>query len=31
MSRLGKLPVAIPEKVTVNVGNAAITVKGPKC
>ncbi len=30
MSRLGKLPVAIPDKVTVNVGNAAITVKGPK-
>ena len=30
MSRLGKLPVAIPDKVTINVGNAAITVKGPK-
>ncbi len=30
MSRLGKLPVAIPDKVTVNVGTAAITVKGPK-
>jgi len=30
MSRLGKLPVAIPEKVTVNVGGNAITVKGPK-
>ena len=30
MSRLGKLPVAIPEKVTVNVGASAITVKGPK-
>jgi large subunit ribosomal protein L6 len=30
MSRLGKLPVTIPEKVTVNVGAAAITVKGPK-
>lgn len=30
MSRLGKLPVAIPEKVTVNVGSNAITVKGPK-
>jgi large subunit ribosomal protein L6 len=30
MSRLGKLPVAIPDKVTVNVGPAAITVKGPK-
>lgn len=30
MSRLGKLPVAIPEKVTVNVGSDAITIKGPK-
>lgn len=30
MSRLGKLPVAIPEKVSVNVGANAITVKGPK-
>lgn len=30
MSRLGKLPVAIPDKVTVNVGSDAITVKGPK-
>ncbi len=30
MSRLGKLPVAIPDKVTVDVGTAAITVKGPK-
>jgi len=30
MSRLGKLPVAIPDKVTVNVGSNAITVKGPK-
>lgn len=30
MSRLGKLPVAIPEKVTVNVGATAITIKGPK-
>jgi large subunit ribosomal protein L6 len=30
MSRLGKLPVAIPDKVTVNVGASAITVKGPK-
>jgi large subunit ribosomal protein L6 len=30
MSRLGKLPVTIPEKVTVNVGTAGITVKGPK-
>ena len=30
MSRLGKLPVAIPDKVTVNVAPGAITVKGPK-
>jgi len=30
MSRLGKLPVTIPDKVTVNVGTSAITVKGPK-
>ena len=30
MSRLGKLPVAIPDKVTVNVAADAITVKGPK-
>lgn len=30
MSRLGKLPVAIPEKVSVNVAAGAITVKGPK-
>lgn len=30
MSRLGKLPVAIPDKVTVSVAPTAITVKGPK-
>lgn len=30
MSRLGKLPVAIPDKVSVNIGANAITVKGPK-
>jgi large subunit ribosomal protein L6 len=30
MSRLGKLPVAISDKVTVNVTPAAITIKGPK-
>ncbi len=30
MSRLGKLPVTIPDKVTVNVGANSITVKGPK-
>lgn len=30
MSRLGKLPVALPDKVTVDVATNAITVKGPK-
>lgn len=30
MSRLGKLPVAISDKVTVNVTPSAITIKGPK-
>lgn len=30
MSRLGKLPVAIPDKVTVSVAPTSITVKGPK-
>ncbi len=30
MSRLGKLPVALPDKVTVNVSANAITIKGPK-
>ena len=30
MSRLGKLPVAIPDKVTVNVAPTSITIKGPK-
>ncbi len=30
MSRLGKLPVALPDKVTVNVDPSSITVKGPK-
>jgi large subunit ribosomal protein L6 len=29
MSRLGKLPVAIPDKVTVNLGGQLVTVKGP--
>jgi large subunit ribosomal protein L6 len=29
MSRLGKLPVAIPDKVTVSAANDLITVKGP--
>lgn len=30
MSRVGKLPVAIPSGVTIDVGKAAVTVKGPK-
>ncbi len=30
MSRIGKLPVAIPEAVTVTVDGSSITVKGPK-
>ena len=30
MSRLGKLPVTLPDKVTVNVDSDFITVKGPK-
>ena len=30
MSRIGKLPVAIPAGVTVNVANGVISVKGPK-
>jgi large subunit ribosomal protein L6 len=30
MSRIGKLPVAIPEKVTVEVGDHKVHVKGPK-
>ena len=30
MSRIGKLPVQIPEKVSVNVNGLTITVKGPK-
>ena len=30
MSRLGKLPVTIPDKVTVNVAPTSITIKGPK-
>jgi large subunit ribosomal protein L6 len=29
MSRLGKLPVALPDKVTVNAANDLVTVKGP--
>ncbi len=30
MSRIGKLPVQIPEKVEVKVDNGLVTVKGPK-
>jgi len=30
MSRIGKLPVAIPEKVTVAVSGGSVQVKGPK-
>ena len=31
MSRVGKLPVAIPSGVTVEVRNTVVHVKGPKC
>ncbi len=30
MSRIGKLPVAIPEKVTVEIGDSKVRVSGPK-
>ena len=30
MSRIGKLPVAIPDKVEVTVDGGTVTVKGPK-
>ena len=30
MSRIGKLPIAIPAGVTVNYANNVVTVKGPK-
>ena len=30
MSRIGKLPVAIPAGVTITIDQEAITVKGPK-
>ena len=30
MSRIGKSPVQIPEKVSVNINGLTITVKGPK-
>jgi large subunit ribosomal protein L6 len=30
MSRIGKLPIALPEKVTVTLSDNVVTVKGPK-
>ncbi|HLF67259.1 MAG TPA: 50S ribosomal protein L6, partial [Gammaproteobacteria bacterium] len=30
MSRIGKLPVSVPQGVTVNINKNAVTVKGPK-
>ena len=30
MSRIGKSPIPIPEKVTVSLNGLAVTVKGPK-
>ncbi|MFI0402908.1 MAG: 50S ribosomal protein L6, partial [Cyanobium sp.] len=30
MSRIGKAPIPIPDKVTVNLSGLAVTVKGPK-
>ena len=30
MSKVGKLPVALPAGVTINVADGIITVKGPK-
>lgn len=30
MSRIGKAPIPIPDKVTVNLAGLAVTVKGPK-
>lgn len=30
MSRIGKLPVAIPEGVTATIAGETITIKGPK-
>lgn len=30
MSRIGKLPISLPEKVEVKVANGAVAVKGPK-
>jgi large subunit ribosomal protein L6 len=31
MSRIGKAPIPIPEKVTVELSGLSVTVKGPKC
>ena len=30
MSRVGKVPIAVPEKVTVDIDGATVKVKGPK-
>ena len=30
MSRIGKAPIPLPDKVTVNLNGLAVTVKGPK-
>lgn len=30
MSRIGKLPIAVPQGVTVNIAGETVTVKGPK-
>ncbi|MFM8308612.1 MAG: 50S ribosomal protein L6, partial [Microcystis aeruginosa] len=30
MSRIGKRPIPIPNKVTVDIDGATVTVKGPK-
>ena len=30
MSRIGKLPIAVPSGVTVNIAGETVTVKGPK-
>ena len=30
MSKVGKLPIAVPAGVTINVADGVVTVKGPK-
>ena len=30
MSRIGRLPIAVPSGVTVNIKDSQVTVKGPK-